>query len=243
MFRKLLLTLSLLQFVIISFNCERDLPSSYNYNRTGSIVLLNPKGGEIYSINDTINVEWVSYNLNELLRLEMINENKAVYSVNNIPDSGSYILEIPDSLVPSETYQLKIESMIHPEINDINKEYFEIAPRIDGHWFYSDLNEFSGIEIELEMQSYISNSFIGSGVFHFRYFFSGNPVDYIRVDTVGGILQYPDVGFVMRELNGKEFNFVGEMITNNQISGRLFGFIDSDYGNLSDSLILIRQGN
>jgi hypothetical protein len=226
---------------IVSFNCERDLTSSTDFSSVESITILNPKGGERYSVDESVNVQWETNNLNEELRIELIKDDQSVFAVNNIPNSGEYIFQIPGSIAPSKKYQLKIESVIHPEVFDINKTYFEIAPKIDGHWFYPNLTEDSGLEIDLELLSFINNSFIGNGTFHLRYISFGEITDYMMADTIGGILSYPDISFTMKESNNKEFNFVGKMITNNSIQGRIFGVVNNTYGNLNDSLTLIRQ--
>ncbi len=226
---------------IVSFNCERDLTSSTDFSSVGSITILNPKGGERYSVDESVNVEWETNNLNEDLRIELINNDQSVFAVNNIPNTGNYFFQIPGSVAPSKTYQLKIESVIHPEVFDINRSYFEIAPKIDGRWFYSNLTEDSGLEIDLELLSFINNSFIGSGTFHLRYISFGEITDYMMADTIGGILSYPDMSFTMKENNNKEFNFIGKMTTNNKIQGRIFGVVNNTYGNLNDSLTLIRK--
>jgi len=223
-----------------SFNCERDLPSSYNYGRTESINLVSPAGGERFNYDQPVKVEWTSENVEDSLRIELYNNSQPMYSINNVPNSGDYIFHIPLEIVPAKKYQLKIESMVNPEISDINSAYFEITPQIDGHWSYSNLSENSGLEIALDLSSFTENAFLGNGTFHFKYISQGIPVDYLREDTVGGVMTYPDISFVMKEPGNKRFNFSGKMISNGMISGRISGFIDNTYGNLSDTLILVR---
>ena len=241
MMTKIIMIISVIAFTFISYDCERYFSSSYNLGKTESLVLDNPKGGETFFSDDLINVQWSSANVAGNIRIELLIEDESVYSENNIPNTGKYFLQIPDSLVPSEKYKLRIISMADPEISDITNSDFKIFPQISGNWFYSDIVEDTGLEISLELVSFFNNSFLGSGRFHFKYLDAGNAIDYLRQDTVGGIFNFPDISFVMREQGNKEFNFIGKMITNNKIKGRIFGFIDSTYGNLADSLTLIRQ--
>ena len=226
---------------LISFNCQREISSSNYYDKAISISLIKPDGGERYTVDDLVDVRWSWDNLDDSLRIELFNADLPVYSINGIPNSGYYTFRIPADIIPSKEYKLKIESMTHPEIFDISNTAFEIAPLIDGHWYYSDLTEFSGIEIELFLISFINESFIGSGSFHLKYRSMGNLKNYERSDTVGGTMSYPNISFIMREPGGKEFNFVGQMITNATIRGRIRGFVDSTYGSLDDSLTLTRQ--
>ncbi len=233
---------AILLFSLIYINCERDLPSSYNYGRTESISLVSPAGGERFNYDQPVEVKWTSENLEDSLRIELFNDSKPVYSINHIPNSGEYILDIPLEIVPSKKYQLKIESMVNPEISDMNPAYFEIAPQIDGHWHYSNLSEISGLEVTLDLSSFTNDAFLGNGTFHFKYISHGMPVDYLREDTVGGVITYPDISFVMKEPGNKRFNFSGKMISNGMINGRISGFIDTTYGNLNDTLTLVREG-
>lgn len=233
--------LLIILFSLISFNCQRELSSSNYYDKAISITLIKPDGGERYTIDDLVDVRWTSDNLDDSLRIELFNGELSVYSINGISNSGYFLFKIPADIVPSKEYRLKIESMTHPEIFDISKTSFEIAPVIDGHWYYSGLTEFSGFEIDIFLTSFLNESFLGNGHFHLRYRLMGNLINYERSDTVGGVMSYPDISFIMREPEGKEFNFVGEMITNTTIRGRIRGFVDSTYGNLDDSLTLTRQ--
>ena len=226
---------------LISFNCGRELPSSYYFNSTQSISLTSPEGGEKFTVNQEVGVRWTSININDNLRIELINNDQSVYSINNIPNTGNYLLQIPASITPSEKYQIKIESMTHPEVFDISNSYFEILPSIDGRWYYSNLSEFSGLELDLELSAFVNNSFTGTGYFHLRYNSTGNIINYERTDTVAGLISFPDISFVLREPDGKEFDFVGKMVTNAEIGGRIIGYIDSEYGSLNDTITLVRQ--
>ncbi len=226
---------------LISFKCERDLPSSYNYGRTESISLERPAGGERFNYDQPVEVKWTSENVEDSLRIELFNDSQPVYSINNIPNTGDYILHIPLEIVPSKKYQLKLESMVNTEIFDINPAYFEIAPQIDGRWYYSNLSEISGLEIVLDLSSFTNDAFLGNGTFHFRYISHGIPVDYLKEDTVGGVMTFPDISFVMKEPGNKRFNFSGKMISNGMINGRISGYIDTTYGNLNDTLTLVRD--
>ena len=231
--------LILISISVIS--CERDLSSSYTYGPEQSVTLLKPAGGEVFTNDETVTISWLSQNLVGKLRIELIREGESVFSVSNIPDSGSYLLSIPGEIIPSKKYQLKIESMNDPEIADITSVYFEISPLIDGNWNFSNLELYSGLEIRLQVSSFFSNAFLGNGSFHLRYFSRGVVVNYIAVDTVGGIISYPDVSFKMRETGNKEFNFSGKMITGSRISGLISGFVDSTYGSIADSISLVRE--
>ena len=221
--------------------CERDLTSSSDYSKTESVSLIKPGGGERYTVDQSIDVEWMSININDDMRIELINDNQSVYSVNNIPNTGYYSLPVPSEIVPSDKYQLKIESMLHPEIYDLNKTYFEIAPLINGRWYYSGVTETTSLELDLELTDFVSNTFTGSGYLHFTYLHYGEPVTYESTGIIGGIVSFPDIGFYMREEGGKQFDFTGKMITNSEISGRIIGNIDPVYGNLNDTLTLVRQ--
>lgn len=234
-----ILTILLLSFCLS--DCQRDITSSSDFSGTESISLLNPKGGERYTVDQTINVQWSASNITGDIRIELINENQSVYSVNNVLNTGIYILQVPVDILPSKKYQIKILSMNHPEIFDISRTYFEIAAGINGRWYYSSLTEFSGLELDLNLLAFINDSFIGRGKFHLKYLSQGNLIDYEKMDTVAGVLNYPDVSFVMREPGYKEFNFTGKMVSIGEISGKISGFIDSTYGNLNDSLTLVRQ--
>ncbi len=225
----------------ISLNCYRDEPSSYNFNKTESIRLINPQGGERFTANQIINVQWLSVNLTGYLRLELIDSTIEVYSVRNIPDSGSYEFRIPASVAPSKNYKLKIESMTQPEIFDVNKYYFEIAPDIDGDWFYSNVNEGAGLEINLNLSAYVGESFIGDGTFYFKYQAPGGLKGYESDITANGILSFPQIGIQIKGSDNREFDFTGQMITNSEIKGKIMGVIDSTYGSINDSLTLIRQ--
>lgn len=240
MLRYLILTVFLL-LLVISFNCERELSSSYTYGPEQSLTLLNPSGGEVFTNDETILISWSSRNLDGKLRIELIREGEPVYSVNNIPDSGSYILAIPGEVVPSTSYQLKIESMNDPEISDITSLYFEISPLIEGDWYYSNLELDSGLEITLRLNRFLSNAFLGNGYFHLRYYSGGALMNYEAADTIGGTISYPDINFKMRERGNKEFNFSGKMITGDQIRGKISGYVDSAYGSLGDTITLVRQ--
>ncbi len=232
--------LLLLQFVLFS-GCERELSSSYTYGREQSVTILSPVGGEVYTNNETVIVSWLSSNLNGKLRIELIREGISIYSVNSIPNSGNYQLRIPGEIIPSKKYQLKIEAMTNPEITAITQLYFEIAPLIDGEWYYSNLELDSGLEIRLQLTRVFNNAFLGNGFFHLRYFSGGGKVDYETVDTVGGSIAYPDISLKMREPGNKQFDFTGKMVTGSRIRGNISGFVDSVYGNINDSITLIRQ--
>lgn len=241
MFRNTFKVILFLIPAVFSLNCERDLTSTYNYGKTESINIFTPKGGEKYTTNQVILIQWTSVNLDGSVRLELINDGQVVYAVNDIKNSGNYVLQIPPQVLPSKRYLLKIVSMNYPEVFDILKTYFEIAPLIDGSWYYSDLKEISGFELNVKLLSFIDNAFFGSGYFHLRYFSDGSLINYVRTDTIGGSISYPDVNFILREKNGKEFYFTGQMVNNSEISGRISGFVDPAYGNLNDTLTLRRQ--
>ncbi len=234
-----LIILLLISMSVIS--CERELSSSYTYGPEQSVTLLSPAGGEVFTSDETVSVSWLSKNFDGRLRIELIREGESVYSVSNIPDSGSYSLIVPGEIIPSKKYQLRIESMNDPEIADINSFFFEISPLIDGDWNFSNIDLDSGMEIRLQLSSFLSNAFLGSGHFHLRYFYRGAVVNYIAADTVSGIISYPDVSFKMREPGNKEFNFSGKMITVSRIRGKIFGFVNSTYGSLTDSITLVRE--
>ncbi len=234
------LTLILL-LLSLPFGCERELSSSYTYGPEQSVTLLNPAGGEVFTNDETVIISWSSRNLDGMLRIELIREGESVYFVNNIPNSGSYVLSIPGEIIPSKRYQLKIESMDNPEISDITSIFFEISPLIEGRWKYSDLELDSGLEIRLQLSSFLSNAFLGNGYFHLRYYSGGALINYEAVDTVGGTISYPDVSFKMREPGNKEFNFSGKMVSGSQIRGKISGYVDSSYGSLEDSITLVRQ--
>ncbi len=241
MIKPIIIILLLPLLSVCFFNCEREITSSGDYNGIESISLLHPRGGEKYTVDQTIYVQWNTSNISDNMRIELINDNESVYSQNNISNTGIYILGLPADLIPSKKYQLKILSMNNPEIFDISEPYFEIAPLIDGRWYYSNMTEFSGLELDLNLITFINDSFIGRGIFHFKYRSSGNLVNYEKTDTVAGVISYPDISFVMREPEYKEFYFTGKMMTVGEIKGRITGFIDSTYGNLNDSLTLVRQ--
>jgi hypothetical protein len=228
-------------FLIIPTGCERELSSSYSYGPEQSITLIKPAGGEIYTNDEIVIISWLSRNLDGKLRIELIREGESVYAVNSIPDSGNYILRIPGELIPSKKYQLRIESMTNPEVSDITAIYFEIAPLIDGNWYYSNIEELSGLEIRLQLAGLLANAFLGNGYFHLRYFSAGNVINYQSADTVGGTISYPTVNFKMRNRDSRELKFSGEMVTGGRIEGKISGYIDSVYGSIDDSIKLVRQ--
>ncbi len=238
---KYLYQILILLFALISFSCERELSSSYTYGSEHSVTLLNPVGGEVYTNEEVVNISWLSKNLDGKMRIELIREGGSVYAVNDIPDSGSYILKIPGELTPSKKYQLRIESMNSPDIFDITSSYFEISPLIEGKWNYSDLELNSGLEIRLQISRFFTDAFLGNGYFHIRYFYRDSIVDYEAVSTVGGTVSYPDISFKMSEPGNKVFNFNGKMVTGSMIRGKITGFVDSVYGNIDDSITIIRQ--
>lgn len=236
-----IIKLLLLLPAFLSLNCERDLTSTYDYGKAETISLILPKGGEKYTTADIILIQWTSVNLDGPLRIELIDGDQVVYAVNDVQNTGNFVLQIPPEIIPSEKYLLKIGSMAHPEIFDINKTTFEIAPRIEGTWYYSDMTEFSGFELNLRLSPFFSNTFFGRGYFHLRYYSSGRVINYERADTLGGTISYPDVIITLRESSGKEFNFTGRMINNSAINGKISGFVDSTFGTLNDTLTLRRQ--
>ncbi len=231
----------LLLLSLFSFSCERELSSTYTYGPEQSLTLLSPAGGEVYTNDETVIISWLSSSLNGKVRVELIREGESVYSVSDIPDSGSYSLKIPAELIPSKKYLLKILSMNHPEISDVTPLYFEISPLIDGTWEYSNLELDSGLEIRLRLSSFFSDIFLGNGYFHLRYLSNSGIVNYESADTVGGTVNYPDISFKMREPGNKEFGFSGKMVSGSRIRGKITGYVDSSYGVLGDSVILIRQ--
>ena len=226
---------------LIYMDCYRDQPSSYNFDKIQSINLISPQGGEHFKMNDSVNVQWTSVNLTGLLRIDLIDSTTEVYSIGKINNTGTYTLQIPGSVAPSKNYKLKIESMSYPQVNDITKNYFEISPDIDGHWFYSNVENDQGMEVNLNLSSYIGDSFSGEGTFYFKYFYIGTLRGYDDSVTVIGILSFPRIGIQLNGSSNREFNFTGEMVTNNEIRGKMIGFIDSTYGSINDSLILRRQ--
>lgn len=238
---KQIIKLLLLLTAFISLNCERDLTSTYDYGKAETISLILPRGGEKYTTDQSILIQWTSVNLDGPLRIELIDDDQVVYAVNDVKNTGNFVLQLPPEIIPSVKYLIKIGSMANPEIFDITSTNFEIAPRIQGTWYYSDLKEISGFELNLLLFPFLSNTFFGSGYFHLRYFSSGSLINYERADTVGGIISYPDVTITLRESSGKEFNFTGRMINNSAISGKISGFVDSTFGTLNDTLTLRRQ--
>ena len=238
---KYLTQILLLLFALVSFSCERELSSSYTYGPEQSVTLLNPAGGEVYTNDEVVNISWLSNNIDGKIRIELIREGESVYSVNNIPDTNSYIFKIPGEIIPSKKYQLKIESMNSPDIFDINTNYFEISPLIDGKWNYSNLELDSGLEIRLQLNSVFNNAFLGNGHFHLRYFSGGTIMNYEAADSVGGTVSYPDFFFIMREPGNKEFHFIGKMVAGDRIRGKITGYVDSNYGSLEDSITLVRE--
>ena len=208
----------LLLFALVSFSCERELSSSYTYGPEQSVTLLNPAGGEVYTNDEVVNISWVSKNIDGKIRIELIREGESVYSVNNIPDTNNYVLKIPGEIIPSKKYQLKIESMNSPDIFDINTNYFEISPLIDGKWNYSDLELDSGLEIRLQLTSVFLN-FLVTDIFISGTFQAVRNYEFEAADSVGGTVSYPDIYFVMREPGNKEFGFSGE-------NGRGAGFAE-----------------
>lgn len=238
---KYLTQILILLSALVSFSCERELSSSYTYGPEQSVTLLNPVGGEVYTNEEILNISWLSKNIAGKIRIELLREGKSVYAVNDIPDSGSYILKIPGELTPSKKYQLKIESMYSPEIFDETSTYFEISPLIEGKWTYSDLEEDSGLEIRLQLSSVFTDAFLGNGYFHLRYFAGGRIVNYEAADTVGGTVSYPDFSFRMREPGNKEFIFSGKMVTGSMVRGKISGYVDAVYGSLEDSITIVRQ--
>lgn len=227
---------------VVFIGCERDLlTSNDSIPVVESLSLLSPAGGERYSADKSIIVRWKYPNTTDSFRIELINNNQSIYSVNNVPNSGHYIINIPSEALPSDRYQIKILLMNNPEIFDINKTYFEIAPAINGRWNSIKVNENTGLELDLELSDFINDSFTGKGYFYFTYYLYGEPVTYERQFSIAGLVSYPVVSFIMSRDTGETFNFTGKMSSNSEIPGRLIGYIDTVYGSLNDTITLHRM--
>lgn len=235
------LTIVLIILPLILPGCERDITSSVDYNKPVSITLIVPRAGDRFAADQPLYIQWSSVNVEGMLRAELLNNDSSVYSVNNIPNAGNFVLKFPVDIIPSKRYQLKLEVMTEPQVFDKNKDYFEITPVIEGHWYYSNLSEASGLALELDLVSFGNDYFFGRGHFRFNYLQHDTTVNYEKTDTVGGSINYPVINIVLREPGNKEFDFSGKMSTGGRISGRLTGFIDSTYGFLNDTLTLVRQ--
>jgi hypothetical protein len=233
--------LYLLLPIILFTGCERDLLTSTDSTVIESLSLLSPAGGERYSSDKSIVVRWKSSFINDSLRIELINDDQSIYSVNNVPNSGHFIINIPSDALPSDRYQIKILLMNNPEIYDINQTYFEIAPAINGRWNSIKVNGTTGLELDLELSDFVNDSFTGSGYFSFTYYHYGEPVTYEKQFSIEGLVSYPVISFIMSRDTSETFNFTGEMSSNTEIGGRLIGYIDPVYGSLNDTLTLHRR--
>ena len=69
---KSLIVLITIFFTFATIDCYRDQPSSYNTGKLQSITLLNPQGGERFTADQPINVQWVSVNMTGNLRIGSI---------------------------------------------------------------------------------------------------------------------------------------------------------------------------
>lgn len=225
----------------LSLNCYRDQPSSYNIDKIQSIDLISPQGGERFKSNQSIQIKWTSANIKSSLRIELKDSSLQIFSIDDIPDIGNFYLQIPSSAGPSKYYKLIIESMDNPEVNDATKNYFEIVPVADGQWFYSNVEEGTGMEIWLNLWSYVGDSFQGEGTFYFKYLSHNELAGYEGNITVNGILSYPQIGFEIKGDNEREFDLTGRMTRSGEIRGKITGFIDSTYSSIDDSLVLLRQ--
>ncbi len=227
--------------IFLFMGCERDLLTSADSSVTKSLSLLSPAGGERYSADRSIIVRWKSSYINDSLRIELINNDQSIYSVNNVPNSGHYIINIPEDALPSDRYQIKILLMNNPGIFDINRTYFEIAPAINGRWNSIKVNENTELELDLELSDFVNDSFTGGGYFYFTYYHYGEPVTYEKQFSIAGLVSYPVISFTMSRDSSETFNFTGKMSSNTEIRGRLIGYIDPVYGSLNDTLTLHRR--
>lgn len=241
MLRNAIQILFLLLPIVIFTGCERDLLTSNDSAVIESLSLLSPAGGERYSADKSIIVRWKSSYINDSLRIELINDNQSIYSVNNVPNSGHFIINIPADAIPSDRYQIKILLMNNPEIFDINQTYFKIAPAINGNWYSIKTNENTGLELDLDLSEFVNDSFTGSGYFYFTYYHYGEPVTYEKLFSIAGLVSYPVISFIMSRDTSETFNFTGKMSSNIEIDGRLIGYIDPTYGSLNDTITLHRR--
>ncbi|GEM_PF-4810352 len=237
-----IVTKAILVLLLTLISCSKEPTTSNDddNNNAEKITLLYPIGGEYFSIGQTINTNWSSNNISSNLKIELLNNSQQVHSITNIQNSGNYSFTIPTSLTPAKTYQIKIISMNNPNIYDLNENYFEIRPNINGRWLYSRINNGFGLKMDVVL-NYSNDAITGTGYFYFKYNYGGNPRGYESGVDISGVLSYPLISFTLTGSDNTKFNFTGEFSAYNKISGKVTGYIDNTWGSLDEQLTLEKQ--
>lgn len=116
--------------------------------RQGNLAITSPNGGEVFSIQNQISIEW------EATKINTVN---VYYSYNNGGNwlnvasglnalAGSYQWQLPD--IGSDTYRIKIEDAQHPTVFDSSDNVFKVIASYDIHVdLYAELSVQGGYKV------------------------------------------------------------------------------------------------
>ncbi|MDD3876282.1 MAG: T9SS type A sorting domain-containing protein [Bacteroidales bacterium] len=95
-----------------------------------SIQLIYPNGGEIFNVNDTVNIEWAGTNLNSAIYVEASYNSGIDWNyvgwVNGTPNGGNFEWVVPNNLTNSAL--IKVTFWDLPSIKDSSNNIFSIIP-------------------------------------------------------------------------------------------------------------------
>jgi len=108
---------------------ETASPSFNNFKVSNeSLEVLKPNGGESYEPGNNMSIEWVGSHENIPVDIDLyINNAKTRTIQSSTVNDGNHTWNVPASLSPSTTYQIKITSTNSSSVSDFSDNYFSVV--------------------------------------------------------------------------------------------------------------------
>ena len=98
-----------------------------------TIIINSPNGGEIWYLGNNYEIDWSRYAVSENIKIELYKSGSYVNTIIASTDNdGSFNWSVPNTLIYSNNYSIKISSVLNNSITDFSDELFTIQANESG---------------------------------------------------------------------------------------------------------------
>jgi hypothetical protein len=106
---------------------ESDTTKIDTSQQIPTIIINSPNGGERWYLENNYDINWSRYAINGNVKIEIYKSGSYVNTIiTSTENDGSFNWSIPNTLVYSNNYSIKISSILDNTINDFSDELFTI---------------------------------------------------------------------------------------------------------------------
>jgi len=98
-----------------------------------TIIINSPNGGEIWYLGNNYDIDWSRYAVSGNIKIELYKSGSYVNTIISSTDNnGSFNWSVPNTLIYSNNYSIKISSVLNNSITDFSDELFTIQANEGG---------------------------------------------------------------------------------------------------------------